>query len=116
MSKTRFLPISIFQITNYPNLREIIENNIISFIHNNGPKYKKCTLSLIEMQLAYMNIKHEEFMKNMYVSHNKHSTYDFTFGILIFFLFSLYKSIVRSKVQVKVKMPPKKVSNKRHSV
>lgn len=33
-----------------------------------------------------------------------------------FFLFSLYKLIVRSKVQMKVKMPPKKVNNKRHSV
>ncbi|XP_031637639.1 dynamin-2-like, partial [Contarinia nasturtii] len=52
-------------VSSYPNLREIIENNVISFIHNNGPKYKKSILSLIEMELAYMNIKHDDFMNNL---------------------------------------------------
>lgn len=57
----------MFQIANYPNLREVIENKIICFIYDNGPKYKQSILSLIDMELAYMNIKHEEFLNNMYV-------------------------------------------------
>ncbi|XP_055296155.1 dynamin-like isoform X2 [Sitodiplosis mosellana] len=52
-------------IANYPNLRGDIENNIISFIHNNAPRYKQNILSLTDMELAYMNYSHDEFMKNI---------------------------------------------------
>lgn len=59
------LILSLIKISNYPNLRGDIENNIISFIHTNAPKYKQNILSLTEMEIAYMNYKHEEFMNNM---------------------------------------------------
>lgn len=55
----------MIKISHYPNLRDYIENNIISFIHTNGPKYKRNVLSVTEMEIAYMNCKHEEFMNNM---------------------------------------------------
>lgn len=58
---------SFTKMSNYPNLRENIENNIISYIYNNGPEYKKNILLLIGMEHAYMNINHDEFMKNLYV-------------------------------------------------
>lgn len=54
----------MLKISNYPNLRDDVENSIITFIHNNVPKYKENILLLNQMELAYMNIKHEEFMNN----------------------------------------------------
>lgn len=45
-------------------MRGDIENEIISYIHNNGPKNQQSILSLIEMELAYMNIRHDEFMNS----------------------------------------------------
>lgn len=53
-------------MSNYPALKENIEKNVISFIYNNGPKYKQNILSLIEMELAYMNTRHEEFRMKTY--------------------------------------------------
>lgn len=55
---------SILKMSNYPYLHQLIENNITSFIYDNGPKYNESVLSLIKMELAYMNTRHEEFMHN----------------------------------------------------
>lgn len=63
-----YLNIILQQITDFPFLREKIENTIISFIHGNSPTCKKNVLVLIEMQSVYMNTRHEEFVVNRLVS------------------------------------------------
>lgn len=72
-----------FKMSNYPALQENVEKNVISFIHNNRPKYKQSILSLIDMELAYINTKHEEFKTNMYVQ--VHSNIPFSPDSLHFF-------------------------------
>lgn len=65
--KKKLVISSIIKMPHYPNLREKIESNISSFVHGNMQRYKENTLALIQMELAYMNTKHDEFMKNLYV-------------------------------------------------
>lgn len=77
--KANIFDFFIHKISNYPNLRESIENQIISFIHNNVPKSKESILLLIKMELAYINIKHGEYIQY------------FSFAItLIYFYFSVH--------------------------
>lgn len=40
----------------------------MTFIESNGESYKKRILSLVKMELAYINTKHEEFIANKYAS------------------------------------------------
>lgn len=51
----------ILKISNYPKLREMVENDIMTYIHRNEPSYSQRILSIINMEQAYMNIKHEDF-------------------------------------------------------
>lgn len=53
-------------MTEYPVFREKIENLITGFIHSNTPQCTKSILALIEMQLEYINAKHDELSENGY--------------------------------------------------
>lgn len=51
----------------YPKLRDSIQDSIMSFIQRNGISFQKNILSLVKMESAYTNTKHDEFITNQYV-------------------------------------------------
>lgn len=46
----------------YPNLREVTESIITSYIREREQKAKEHILLLIDYELAYMNTNHEDFI------------------------------------------------------
>lgn len=51
-----------FQMNRYPNLREVTESIITSYIRNREQQAKEHILLLIDYELAYMNTNHEDFI------------------------------------------------------
>lgn len=49
-------------MSRYPNLRDITENIITSYIRNREQMAKEQILLLIDFELAYMNTNHEDFI------------------------------------------------------
>ena len=52
-------------MSNYPYLRDEIDNKIITFVRSNEPEYKQSVLSLIQMELAYVNTKNKKFKDSL---------------------------------------------------
>lgn len=52
------------QMACYPTFRDNIENYIISYIHSSSLLFHKSVISLIEMETAYMNTTHEDFINS----------------------------------------------------
>lgn len=50
------------QMSRYPNLREVTENIITSYIRQREQLSKEQILLLIDFELAYMNTNHEDFI------------------------------------------------------
>lgn len=52
----------ILQMSRYPNLREVAESIITSYIRQREQTAKEQILLLIDFELAYMNTNHEDFI------------------------------------------------------
>ncbi|XP_037051242.1 dynamin-like [Bradysia coprophila] len=50
----------ILHTGNYPNLQEFLKKKLITFIDDNRAKFKENILSLIEMELAFINIEPDD--------------------------------------------------------
>lgn len=55
------------QITNFPKLKQEIENRLVSNIFANEPTSKRNVLALIEMERAFLNTNHEDFFAKEYI-------------------------------------------------
>lgn len=58
----RFISFCFLQMNRYPNLREVTESIITSYIREREQKAKEHILLLIDYELAYMNTNHEDFI------------------------------------------------------